>query len=94
MSTFVPFVSDDEVVVIGCGLTARTLPKSQWTHSAHFAALRLMDHGPNGDAENTLPGLIRAYNEATGTVNSDSGMPSYDCAYSSLPRGTKHEHNA
>jgi hypothetical protein len=73
MITFVPFVSDDEVVAIGHGLVARTLPKSQWTHSAHFAAaLWLMADGPDGDAENTLPGLIRAYNEATWTVNSDT----------------------
>lgn len=73
MNAFVPFTSDDEVVAIGRGLMARTLPKPQWTHAAHFAtALWLMDHGPDGDAENTLPGLIRAYNEATGTVNSNT----------------------
>src|ERR1700692_756043 len=73
MNTFVPFVSDDEVVAVGRGLMARTLPKSLWTHAAHFAAaLWLMNLGPDGHAENTLPGLIRAYNEATGTVNSDT----------------------
>src|SRR6201993_4045090 len=71
MHTFDLFHSDEEIAAIGRGLLDRTLPKSSWTHAAHFAAaLWLLEHGPDGDAENTLPGLIRAYNEATGRGNS------------------------
>ncbi len=69
----VPFVSDEEVVAIGRGLVARTLPKTEWTHRAHFAAaLWLMETGALGEAGMVLPGLIRAYNETTGTANTDT----------------------
>ena len=70
MSGYVPFSSDEEVVAIGRGLVARTLPKAEWTHRAHFAAaLWLTEECVDGEAERMLPGLIRAYNEATGTAN-------------------------
>ena len=73
MSGLVPFVSDEEIVAIGRGLVARTLPKAEWTHRAHFAAaLWLMEECVDGEAERMLPGLIRAYNEATGTANTDT----------------------
>ena len=73
MTPFTPFISDDEIAAIGHGLTARTLPKSSWTHAAHFAAtLWLMESRPVEDVAGMLPGLIRTYNEATGTVNSDT----------------------
>jgi GMP synthase-like glutamine amidotransferase len=66
MSTFVPFVSDDEIVAIGRGLATRTLPKSDWTHAAHFAAaLWLLPFHPEIDATQMMPKLIRAYNQAT-----------------------------
>jgi hypothetical protein len=66
------FASDDEIARIARGLIDRTLPKAEWTHAAHFAAaLWLIDrHGRN--AERLMPGLIRAYNEAVGGVNSDT----------------------
>jgi hypothetical protein len=70
MYTFIPFASDDAVAAIGKGLVARTLPKSEWTHAAHFASvLWLLVHHPEWDAERTMPELIRAYNESTGTAN-------------------------
>jgi hypothetical protein len=58
---------------IARGLIERTLPKSQWTHAAHFAAaLWLLDD--RGDATfQDMPGLIRAYNESTGVANTDTG---------------------
>ena len=69
-----PFASDAEIIEIGEGLLDRTLPKPRWTHAAHFAAavwilLRRPDLAPERD----LPGIIRAYNEATGVANTDSG---------------------
>ena len=50
----------------------RTLPKAEWTHAAHFAvALWLLRRRPDA-AETEMPGLIRAYNAAVGTANTDS----------------------
>jgi hypothetical protein len=73
MDNFVPFTSDGENIAIGHGLVTRTLPKSEWTHAAHFAAtLWVLAHHPDWDAARTMPELIRAYNEATGVSNSDT----------------------
>jgi hypothetical protein len=68
------FVCDAEIAEIGEGLLERTLPKPRWTHAAHFAAavwilLRRPDLAPERD----LPGIIRAYNAATGVANTDTG---------------------
>lgn len=73
MRTFVPFTSNNEIAVIGDGLTNRTLPKLAWTHSAHFAsALWLLSSCPEDDCFRRMPDLIRAYNEATGVANTDT----------------------
>jgi hypothetical protein len=68
------FASEAEIIRIGQGLIACTLPRTDWTHAAHFAAaLWLMRYRPDLDAAATIPGLIRAYNESAGRVNDDSG---------------------
>ena len=73
MSSFIPFTSDDELAVIANGLLDRTLPKSLWTHAAHFAAtLRLMKNRPDPRSPTHLPAIIRAYNEAVGGANTDA----------------------
>jgi hypothetical protein len=73
MRTFCPFVSDEEISKIGRGLLDRTLPKTVWTHAAHFAAtLWLMTRRPELELSREMPGIIRAYNEATGGANTDS----------------------
>ncbi|WP_260923392.1 hypothetical protein [Novosphingobium sp. 9] len=55
------------------GLLNRSLPKVQWTHEAHFAAvLWLLRHRPESSEPAALRAIIRAYNEATGTANTDS----------------------
>lgn len=66
-------VSDADIERIARGLIDRTLPKSGWTHAAHFAAaFWLLRH--RGDAAfDDMPPLIRAYNESTGVANTDSG---------------------
>jgi len=70
---FKPFGSDDEIAAIGCGFLDLTLPKSAWTHAAHFAAtIWLLSCRKDLDAARDMPRLIRAYNEATGTANSDT----------------------
>ena len=68
------FTTEDEIRRIADGVLACTLPKAEWTHAAHFAAaLWLMRHRPDLDLVRAMPGIIRAYNEATGVANTDSG---------------------
>jgi hypothetical protein len=67
------FHSDHEIVRIGEGLIARTLPRPEWTHEAHLATTTyLLTRRPDIDIDRQLPGLIRRYNESVGGVNSDS----------------------
>jgi len=66
------YSSDADIERIARGLIDRTLPKSEWTHAAHFAAAFWLLSHPGRDALHEMPGLIRAYNEATGGINTDS----------------------
>jgi hypothetical protein len=66
------FASEMEIERIGTGLLDRTLPKREWTHAGHSAAvIWLLRHrgAPTVTAE--MGHWIRAYNEHTGVVNSD-----------------------
>jgi len=65
--------SDADIERIGLGVLTCTLPKPEWTHAAHFAAAFWLLTRPDRDAMREMPGLIRAYNEATGVANTDSG---------------------
>jgi hypothetical protein len=66
--------SDADVAAIGVGFLERTLPKAAWTHAGHFTAtLWILARRPDIDAPRQLPQLIRAYNEATGVANTDTG---------------------
>lgn len=67
------FRSHAEIERIGRGLLDRSLPKGEWTHAAHFAAAFWLLRQPGVEAERELPDLIRAYNTATGTPNTDRG---------------------
>jgi hypothetical protein len=67
-----PFRGEADIEHIGRGLVDRTLPKSEWTHAAHFAAAFWLLSASETAALQRMPGLIRAYNEATGVANSDS----------------------
>ena len=68
------FSSDAEIARVGEKFLDLTLPKPEWTHAAHFAVtLWLMRHRPDIRLETEMPGLIRAFNEATGTPNTDTG---------------------
>ncbi len=66
------FTSDADIERIGHGVHDRTLPKKEWTHAAHFAAAFWVLRRPDMDAARDMPGLIRAYNEATGVANTDT----------------------
>jgi hypothetical protein len=68
------YTSESEIVRIGEGFAACSLPRSEWTHAAHFAAaLWVLRTRPELDAAAVLPGMIRAYNDSVGRVNDDSG---------------------
>lgn len=67
------FTRDAAIAHIGEGFLNRTLPKAEWTHAAHFAALLwILRHRPDLRPETHMAALIRAYNETTGTENSDT----------------------
>jgi hypothetical protein len=67
------YPSDAAIVALARGFLDCTAPKAEWTHAAHFAtALWLMRHEPARDLSRDMPGLIRAYNESVGGVNSDT----------------------
>lgn len=65
-------VSDAAARRIIDGLRDLTLPKLEWTHGAHLCAgtALVTELGLRG-AEVAMPGMIRAYNEATGVPNTD-----------------------
>jgi len=65
-------MTDDDIERIARGVVSRTLPKPEWTHAAHFAAACWLLTRPGVDAFRDMPGLIRAYNEATGVPNTDT----------------------
>ena len=68
------FSSAAEIQRVGEKFLDRSLPKPEWTHAAHLAVtLWLIRHRPALDLDEKWPGLIRAYNEASGTPNTDSG---------------------
>lgn len=67
------FSTDAEIIRIGEGLLARTLPKGDWTHEAHLAAcLWIVRDCPDIAPERDMPGIISRYNESLGGVNSDT----------------------
>ncbi|MFT3725924.1 MAG: hypothetical protein QM773_20355 [Hyphomonadaceae bacterium] len=66
-------LTDTDIDRIARGVIDGTLPKPEWTHAAHFAAALWMITRHGADAERQMPGLIRAYNEATNTPNTDTG---------------------
>jgi hypothetical protein len=68
-----PFDSDDAIARIGTGLISRSLPKKDWTHAAHWAAAFWLLSRHGDAAMQQMPDLIRAYNEAVGVANTDSG---------------------
>jgi hypothetical protein len=67
------FTSDEEVAILGRRLLDCTLPKTEWTHAGHFAAtLWILSCRPDIEAPREMPRVIRAYNVATGGVNTDT----------------------
>jgi len=75
MTEFSPryFDSDDDIIRIGEGLIARSLPRADWTHEAHLAATTyLLTRRPDVNLDRNLHGIISSYNESVGGVNDDT----------------------
>jgi hypothetical protein len=67
------FADDAAINHIATGLIARTLPKAEWTHAAHFAAaIWLARYNPALLVPSVIGAIIRSYNDATGTPNTDT----------------------
>jgi hypothetical protein len=67
------FKSGREIEVFVRQFETRTLPRASWTHHAHLAvALWYLTRHTHDEALDILRRRIRAYNEATGTPNTDS----------------------
>jgi hypothetical protein len=61
--------SDDEIDYVARRFIDRSLPRSDWTHAAHFAVALWLLRRRGVDAMREMSLLIRAYNEATGLAN-------------------------
>ncbi len=65
------FTTDRSMRAATKAFIAKTLPKVDWTHEAHFAVALCLLADDKRDAFSDMPPLIRAYNEATGVPNTD-----------------------
>ena len=85
------FSNDHDITRIAAGLLDRTLPKSAWTHAGHFAAaIWLLRHRPDLTAPAEIRRIISAYNEATGTPNTDTGGYHHTITLASLHAASTH----
>jgi hypothetical protein len=66
------FTSDIDLKRIADGIRDLSLPKPDWTHTAHFAAAIWLLSEDGFDPFTEMAGTIRAYNEAAGVQNTDS----------------------
>ncbi len=67
-------VAPENLRALAEALLDHSLPKVEWTHEAHLGAtLYLLAARPDLDLDRDMPGIIRSYNEAVGTPNTDSG---------------------
>lgn len=66
------FTSNEDIEHIAKGVLEMTLPKSDWTHAAHFAAAVWFLLADEAAAFRDMPDIIKSYNEATGVPNTDT----------------------
>jgi len=65
--------SDTAIADLAARVLDSSLPKSEWTHEAHFAlALWCIRHRPELAEPNAMRAVIMRLNEAHGTPNTDS----------------------
>lgn len=85
------FATDAAIERIALGVIDRTLPKTDWTHAAHFAAaVWLLRYRPDLTTAPAIKGLISAYNEATGTPNTDTGGYHHTITLASMRAASAH----
>jgi hypothetical protein len=85
------FASEADIERVALGMIDLSLPKPEWTHAAHFAtALWILRHRREWDAETAMPTLIRAYNEATGGVNTDHAGYHETITFASVDAARRH----
>jgi hypothetical protein len=67
------FSTTADIIAIGEGLLASTLPRAAWTHEAHLAVTAwLIRMRPDVDLDRDIGTIIRRYNVAAGGVNDDT----------------------
>jgi hypothetical protein len=66
-------LTETDINRIITGFENGTLPKAEWTHAAHFVmALHYASQLPENELLSHIRPRIRAYNDATGTPNTDT----------------------
>lgn len=61
-----------DLAALAAALLDHSLPKAEWTHEAHLGAtLYLLAQRSDLDLDSEMAGIIRSYNEAVGTPNTD-----------------------
>ncbi|WP_265269842.1 hypothetical protein [Sphingomonas lycopersici] len=84
-------LDDAAIERIALGVLDCTLPKSEWSHAAHFAAaLWLLRHRPHVATPAAMRETIRHYNEATDTPNTDEGGYHHTITIASLRAAAAH----
>lgn len=67
------YKTKEEIELLADRLLDLSLPKKEWTHAAHLAAgLCLINRYGLERMLDIMPSIIRNYNEATGTPNTDN----------------------
>jgi hypothetical protein len=67
-------LTEPDIERIAAGVLERTHPYAEWTHAAHFAAaLWLLRHPEVLREHGGMEPIIRAYNEAVGVANTETG---------------------
>lgn len=85
--------TDSEIEHLALRFIDRSLSKAEWTHEAHWAAaLWLARHRPELTAPDAMRALITGFNEATGTVNSDTSGYHHTITLASMRATAHHLH--
>jgi hypothetical protein len=83
--------SDPAIERLTFSLLDASLPKSQWTHEAHFAsALWVLRHRPELAEIAALKRIIITYNEATLTANTETSGYHHTITVASLKAAAHH----
>jgi hypothetical protein len=83
--------NDAEIERLALAMIACTLPKSEWTHAGHFAAvLWLLRHRTDLATPDALRALISRYNTATSTPNTDNSGYHHSITIASLRAAAHH----